>query len=158
MARRAPISFSTNSISTPSLWALDGLPSRSASAVECWLDTLHEFSLEDWLSVARAFSSDASALSRRAAARQAITRLIADHRLEVVAWFIRDCVATARFRASALAAGVPLRDRRDVARAAGEAEWAVLAIATEAWLQLADRDLLSAPFHLARSSDALRLV
>jgi len=158
MARRAPISVSTNSTSTPKLWALDGLPSRSASAIECWLDTLNDLSLEDWISVAHAISSDTSVLSRRSSARRAITTLIAEHRLDIAVWFIRDLVATARFRASQLAARVPRRDRHDVARAADQAEWAVLAIATETWLPSADRDLLCAPFYGARSSGALRLV
>jgi len=157
MARRAPISVSTNSTATPRLWALDGLPSRSASTVEGWLDTLHELSLDDWMSVAHAISSDASGLSLRASAHRAITTLIAKHRLDVVVWFISDLVATVRFRALQLAARVPRHDRRDIARAISHAEWAVLAIATEAWLPSGDRDLLCAPFQVARSTDALRL-
>ena len=125
-----------------------GLPASSADALDRWIDALDSFSLDDWLRAAQ--SGDAQPHSMRDAARHAVGEAIANHSLEVTAWFVRDMIVTAACR-STLRGAIHTRGiRRGLVDARSCAEWAALAIATQTWLQPRHWRLLCSPFNAAQ--------
>jgi hypothetical protein len=137
---------------------LDGLPAESASALERWLDELSTLPFDRWLDIGRACARDASGLQQRATARALLDAIVADQRIELTAWFIHDMVRTVAHPASVAASRARRSERRDFAMARSAADWAALAIATQAWLPRADLDALRAPFDAPAGDGALRLV
>ncbi len=122
---------------------LCGVPGRSTQALERWLETLHAFSCDDWIAVAR--SGDACSPVEWEAARQAASDTITGHHLELTAWFIRDMISTAAC-VMTHGTGSTRRNRYQFARARAYADWAGLAIATRTWLSRRDYELLCSPF------------
>jgi hypothetical protein len=138
--------------------ALDGLPVEAASEVEQWLDALAQLPPEHWFAVGRACASDVSGRRRRATARALLEAIVADQRIALTAWFIRDMVQTAAHSAAGAASRARPSARRDFATARSAAAWATLAIATQAWLPCVDRQALCAPFDAVIGNGALRRV
>lgn len=128
------------------LWTLQGLPPASAQRLERWLDTLATIPLAEWIRIGeRCFSRDGALLTTTVACAH-VERAIEEHELQVTAWLVRDLVETTVFGIRQAAARGPRRIRAQIAIARMAAEWAALAIATEAWITEADRDVLCGAF------------
>lgn len=129
-----------------SVWGLEYVPPKSAHRLVGWLDRLSDVSYDEWLAITHAARHDPLRPERLGAAQERLEAVVSEHRLELVAWFVRDMVDTAvyhalhrdegRDRASRVAASVA----RDAAYLAG------LAIAARTWLTDRDYHELSAPF------------
>ncbi|HTJ22750.1 MAG TPA: hypothetical protein VL383_10170 [Gemmatimonadaceae bacterium] len=129
-----------------SVWGLEYVPPRSARKLVSWLDRLFDLPHDDWLAIADAVRRDSSRLERVGAARQRLAAIVSEHRLELVAWFVRDLVDTAVHHALRRDSSRD-RESRAAAGAARDAAYlAALAIAARNWLTDADYQELSAPF------------
>jgi hypothetical protein len=136
----------------------DGLAPESAHALESWLDALAELPLERWIAVGRACPRDLHSRQQRTASSALLEAIVADQQLALTAWFIGDMVQTATYAAATAASRAGPSERRDFAAARSAADWAALAIATQAWLPRVDRDALCAPFDTVIGNGALRIV
>ena len=132
------------------MWGLDGLPERSAHALERWLQFLATLALDEWIVIGcRCKSRDGQAV---ASACARVETAIADHRLDVAAWFIRDAVDTVAQIVRPQAVRRSRRAQSRLALALAAAQWAALAVATEQWLAPGDRASLCAPFTSERQA------
>lgn len=158
MSRQPKATSRLHGAAENALEALDGLPAESATALERWLDALAELPLDRWIAVGRAYARDRSSRQRAATSSALLEAIVADQQLELTAWFIGDMVQTAAHAAATAASRSRRSVRRDFASARSAADWAALAIATEAWLPRVDRDVLCAPFDAVIGNGPLRLV
>jgi hypothetical protein len=125
---------------------LDGLTAASACALEHWLDALAELPLDRWVAVGHACAQDVAGRQKRVTSKALLDATFADQQLVLAAWFIRDMVQTATYRAATAAARARWSVRRDFAAARSAADGAALAIAAQQWLPREDHEALCAPF------------
>ena len=128
------------------LWVLAGLPALSAHTLDRWLDGLHGLTREHWARVADESASVGATAT--AQLRRSVAAAIAQHRLDVVVWFLRDVVETVVYYAMHSSAHAPQFSASEIARIHQATEWAALAIAVETWLDRTVCDALIAPFEL----------
>lgn len=158
MSRQPKATSLSHSAVQNALQALDGLPAESAVALERWLDALAELPLDRWIAVGRACAHHTSDRQQRMTSSALLEAVVADQQLELTAWFVGDMVQTAAHAATTAASRTRRSTRRDFAAARSAADWAALAMATQAWLPRVDRDALCAPFDAVIGNGALRLV
>ena len=147
MLRRVPsdpIPFRTPESRT--LWVLNGLPHTIARELEQWLDAVGELPLEEWVRIGERFASHEHGFVTTTRACRRVAKAIDQQKLEVTAWLVRDLVETATYHVQREMARRPRRVRAQLAVARMAAEWAALAIACQAPLQSAEREVLCAPF------------
>ena len=130
----------------PALWTLDGVPVASARRLECWLDALATIPMTEWIRVGERCIHSRDALLTTTVACSHIERVVDAQGLHVTAWLVRDMVETTVFDIRQQAAHAPRRVRAHIAIARMAAEWAALAIATEAWIPRADLETMCAMF------------
>lgn len=128
------------------LWALNGLPHTIARELEQWLDALGELPLEEWIRIGERCASREHEFVTTTRACRRVEKAIDQQKLEVTAWLVRDLVETATDHVRRDMARRPRRVRAQLAVARMAAEWAALAMACQASLQPADREVLSVPF------------
>jgi hypothetical protein len=109
------------------------------SCVSAFLDFLGERSADEWLTIGASPSADAGIVAILEAA-------VADQRLHVDAWHVRDAVETLVFLATCPLGAPPRRAQRAMTRARVAAEHAALAIIVRRSLRCADVAELLAPF------------
>lgn len=139
-----PIPFRTPESRT--LWVLNGLPHTIARELEQWLDALGELPLEEWVRIGERFASHEHGFVTTTRACRRVEKAIDQQKLEVTAWLVRDLVETATYPVQRELARRPRRVRAQFALARMAAEWTALAMACQASLQPADREVLCAPF------------
>lgn len=128
------------------LWTLYGLPPASALRLERWLDALHTIPTAEWIRIGEQRLCGDGALLTATSACSHIERAIEQQNLHVTAWLVRDSVETTVFGVRQTTANGPRRIRAHIAIARMAAEWAALAIATEAWIPRVDVETMCAPF------------
>jgi hypothetical protein len=124
------------------LRSVDGL---SVSQVAPFVDGLGVLTLEEWLDIGRVILADRDGLSSRVTAWVILEATIADRRLDVAAWYVRDAVETMAYLARRTA---PLSrsERRLFMAAHGGAEEAALAVMAREHMAVLDFEALVAPF------------
>jgi len=128
------------------LWTLRGLPAASAQRLERWLDALRAIPVEEWIRIGEQRLCGDRALLTATSACSHIERAIEQQDLHVTAWLVRDSVETTVYGIRQATTRGPRRMRAHIAIARMAAEWAALAIATEAWISRADVETMCAPF------------
>ena len=139
------------------LWVLAGLPALSAHTLDRWLEALHGLTREQWARVAEE-SASANVEMGADGIQRAIATAIAQHRLDVAAWFLRDAVETTLYYAIRTPLRAPEFSASEIKRIHRATEWAAMAIAVEGWLDRSICDALIAPFELTASSVSPQLL
>lgn len=138
LSRRLPLPLPVSQLSAAQEPAL--------SAANAFVERVGDLPLTSWLAIGRAVMGAGVDSADRAASWTSVERAIADHRLELAAWFVRDAVETIAYMASHSAALLSRPDRRVFAAAHGAAEEAALAVLVRRHLLDADFDRVCAPF------------
>jgi len=111
-----------------------------------FLDRLLELSVVDWIRIGRSLIADRDALLVRQRAWALLEAAIADHRLGVAAWEIRDAIDTAACLATRGARGWSRDTRGCFASTHGAAEAAALALLARGHLRADAVAALTTPF------------
>lgn len=115
-------------------------------SVNAFVDRLAALTLDQWLDVGHRLVTDHETLALRSTSWAIMDATIADRRLGVAAWHVRDAVETTAYLASDAASRLSRRERRLFAGAHAAAEDAALAVLVREHLSLEDFAVLCKPF------------
>jgi len=138
VSRRLPLPLPVSQLSA----ALE----PALAAANAFVERVGDLPLTSWLAIGRAVMAAGVDSAEGAASWTNVERAIADHRLELAAWHVRDAVETIAYVASHSTALLSRADRRVFAAAHGAAEEAALAVLVRRHLPDGDFDRLCAPF------------
>ena len=124
--------------------ALTPLNSNDATRVASFLDRLSALSAREWLAIGREVESHVAHQESFETAGAIVEAIIADRKLEVTAWYVRDVVETIAYLASRFP-GWQGDDSEYFTAAQVAAERAVLALLVVSSLPRAEFDVLFAP-------------
>ena len=114
--------------------------------VNAFVDLLAGLPVAAWLDIGRSIASDREGLPVRRDAWNQLDATIADQRLGLSAWYVRDAVETAAFLASGCMSRWTAEERRMFAAAQRAAETAALALLARVHLPAETLGILCAPF------------
>jgi len=149
--------------SDPTPHAARAVEQAAVAEVNAFVDWLAALPLSAWLEVGRAISGNREQIAARGLAWEFLQDAIAEHDLQVAAWFVRDAVETAAFLASHSVRRWSPGERRVFAAAHGGAEAAALSLLGRSFLHAAHLtslygmfgDRRAAPTSLAQGTEAV---
>ena len=118
----------------------------AVTRVHHFVDALCALSLAAWLEMGQRLLGDELGAAARAAAWTALDAAIAERRLGVAVWHVRDAVETAAFLATRRVPRMSRVERRAMVAAQGAAEEAAIALLAREHVRPADYETLAAPF------------